>query len=103
MNSKRYSGFYLKRCSHTNFNSYVANTMSESFFNRNSFCARVFFGYRARNMGKSRNKERDDGQYCNGYYKLISSTLAHVKHPTGSKYPIGLIRPITCARHNHVI
>ncbi len=89
-----YSGLYLKRRSHTNFNSYVVGTERETKDLHSKLSLRI--RSRARHTVKSPKKERDDGLQANWYYEIISWKPVHLKSPIGFKCPYLLIRLIRC-------
>ncbi len=57
--SRHYSGVYLKRCSHSSFNSYVVGMERETIVLHSELSLKI--RSRARHMVNSWKKERDDG------------------------------------------
>ncbi len=94
-----YSGIYLKKCSHTNFNFYVVGTELETKDLHLELSLQICS--RACHTVKSPKKEQDDGLQANWYYEIISWKPVHLKNPIGFKYPNLLIRPIRCMGFYH--
>ncbi len=94
-----YSGLYLKRRSHTNFNSYVVGTERETKDLHSELSLRIHS--RARHRVKSPKKSKTMASRPIDYYEIISWKPVHLKSPIGFKYPYLLIRPIRCTGFYH--
>ncbi len=79
------SRLYLKRWSHTIFNSYVVGMEHETKDLHSELS--LWTCSCASRMVKFPKKEQDNGLQANWYYKIISWKPVHLKSPIGFKYP----------------